>query len=501
MDAPLEIQPSRETFDALAAEWPLVPMWAELLADVSTPVGLFPALAGAGSGILLESVERSERWGRYSFVAGDPAAIVVADRDGIRVTDVGGRRVRVDVPDGPAREALITIARSLQAPRLTELPALTGGLMGYVAYEAAELLDGHPVPDPSSAPCPPISLLVIDRAVVFDHWKQRLILVAHTPAGGYDEGTRALDQLARTIAGATAPPLAPVAHCAADLPGTPNMPDERYREIVASFKEHILAGDIFQGVPSRRVTFPAPEGGFPIYRRLRVANPAPYMFFLRMQGMELAGSSPEPLVRVEGRRVSSRPLAGTRPRGATEEQDRQLERELLADPKERAEHAMLVDLARNDLGRVCVAGSVEPTELLQVERFTKVMHIVSTVQGDLREDQHPLDALAVTFPAGTLSGAPKRRAMELIAQHEPDARGPYGGAVGYLTFAGDLDFCITIRTAVVKEGQAHVQSGAGVVADSDPQTELGETKAKAAALLPAVAPTGTLSPVKEEPAR
>jgi anthranilate synthase component 1 len=223
-----------------------------------------------------------------------------------------------------------------------------------------------------------------------------------------------------------------------------------------------------------------------------------------MLGMELAGSSPEPLVRVEGSRVSTRPIAGTRPRGETEVRDRLLEHELLADPKEQAEHAMLVDLARNDLGRVCVAGSVAPTQLMEVERFTRVMHIVSTVEGDLRDDLHPLDALAVTFPAGTLTGAPKRRAMELIAAHEPDARGPYGGAVGYCGFEGDLDFCITIRTAVVKDGKAHVQSGAGVVADSDPQTELDETKAKASALLPAVAPSepprhGTLAAQEERP--
>jgi anthranilate synthase component 1 len=220
------------------------------------------------------------------------------------------------------------------------------------------------------------------------------------------------------------------------------------------------------------------------------------MFFLRLGataggggGMELAGSSPEPLVRVEGRRVSARPIAGTRPRGQTEVRDRLLEHELLADPKEQAEHAMLVDLARNDLGRVCVAGSVRPTELMVVERFSQVMHIVSTVEGELREDAHPLDALAVTFPAGTVTGAPKRRAMELIAEHEPTPRGPYAGAVGYLTFAGDLDFCITIRTVVVTDGEATVQTGAGVVADSDPASELRETKAKAAALIPAVSPT------------
>jgi anthranilate synthase component I len=502
MQAPLQVHPDPATFASLASAWPLVPVWTELLADVCTPVGLFPSVVGDGPGILLESVERSERWGRYSFVAGDPAAMIVADREGVRVSGPVRPGLQLETPSGSVRTALIELARSLRAPRLPELPALTGGLMGYFAFEAAELLDGHPVPDPASAPCAPVGLLVIDRAVVFDHWKQRLMLVAHVPAGAYDEGVAALESLAATVASAPSPGLEPYTTGAADVAGTPNMEDARYREIVASFKEHILAGDIFQGVPSRRVTFTAPDGGYPIYRRLRVANPAPYMFFLRMPGFELAGSSPEPLVRVEGRRVSTRPLAGTRPRGETEARDRLMEHELLADPKERAEHAMLVDLARNDLGRVCVPGTVEPTELMEVERFTKVMHIVSTVEGELREDQHALDALAVTFPAGTLTGAPKRRAMELIAEHEPDARGPYGGAVGYVTFEGDLDFCITIRTAVVKEGQAHVQSGAGVVADSDPQTELEESKAKAEALLPAVAPAppGRLEPTREEPA-
>jgi len=488
----LRIRPDRPAFDGLAADWPLVPVWAELLADLSTPVGLFPGIAGDGPGLLLESVERSERWGRYSFVAGDPAAVIVGDRDGVRVTD-RARSFAIAETDAPPRQALIDIARSMRAPRATDLPAFTGGLMGYVAFEAAELLDGHPVPDPSSAPVPPIGLLVIDRAVVFDHWKQRLLLVAHVPAGGYDDGVAAVHELASRIEEARPPALAaPPAEATVGSQdtGEPNMSDARYREIVASFKEHIMAGDIFQGVPSRRVTFPAPDGGYEIYRRLRVANPAPYMFYLRMMGIELAGSSPEPLVRVERGRVSTRPIAGTRPRGETEVRDRLLEHELLADPKEQAEHAMLVDLARNDIGRVCTAGSVEPTQLMEVERFTKVMHIVSTVEGDLRDDMHPLDALAVTFPAGTLSGAPKRRAMELIASHEPDARGPYGGAVGYCTFQGDLDFCITIRTAVVKDGKAHVQSGAGVVADSDPQAELEETKAKASALLPAVAPSG-----------
>ncbi len=490
----MRVRPDRDTFERLARDWPLVPIWTELLADVSTPVGVFPALAGDGPGILLESVERSERWGRYSFAAGDPAAVAVADASGLSVRDVVRPLPLVrPEPSAPVRDALRTLAASLAAPRLPELPSLAGGLMGYVAYEAASLLDGHPAPHPESAPCPPIGLLVIDRAAVFDHWRQRLLLVAHAPAGGYRRAVDALDELAETVASARAPAPEPLdVDEVSGADGEPNMPDERYREIVATFKEHILAGDIYQGVPSRRISFAADGGGFPIYRSLRVTNPAPYMFYLRMLGMELAGSSPEPLVRVEDRRVSARPIAGTRPRGRTEIRDRLLEHELLADPKEQAEHAMLVDLARNDLARVCRPGTVRPTELMVVERFSKVMHIVSTVEGELADGQDPFDALAVAFPAGTVTGAPKRRAMELIAEAEPTARGPYAGAVGYRTFAGDLDFCITIRTAVVAGGVAHVQTGAGVVADSDPEAELAETRAKAAALVPAVAVPLTL---------
>jgi anthranilate synthase component 1 len=482
----VRVHPERDVFDQLARANALVPVWTELLADVSTPVSIFPALAGHGPGILLESVERSERWGRYSFVAGDPAAIVVADADGVRLHDVARDLGFAASTSGDARADLVALARSLHAPRMKGLPSLTGGLMGFLSYEAATLLDGHPHP-PGPTPCPPIGLLVVDRAVVFDHWRQRLLLVSHVPRGRYDAGAEALEGLAATLAAPSSPRPEPLGGFDGSPDrGEPNMPDERYREIVRAMKDHILAGDIYQGVPSRRVTFPASRGGFPIYRRLRVSNPAPYMFFVRMLGLELAGSSPEPLVRVEERTVSTRPIAGTRPRGETELRDRLFEHELLADPKERAEHAMLVDLARNDLGRVCSPGTVRPTELMVVERFSKVMHIVSTVEGELGEAHHPLDALAVTFPAGTVTGAPKRRAMELIAEHEPTARGPYAGAVGYCTFAGDLDFCITIRTAVVSEGRAHVQTGAGIVADSDPDVELAETKAKAAALVPAV---------------
>jgi anthranilate synthase component 1 len=484
----MRVRPDRDTFEREAEGFALAPVWTELLADVSTPVGVFPALAGDGSGLLLESVERSERWGRYSFVAGDPAAIVVLDRDGLRVQDATDRLSLETPSSGDARADLVALARSLRAPRVDGLPSLTGGLMGFLSYEAAALLDGHPFPDGDTMG-PPIALMLVDRAVVFDHWRQRMLLVAHVRPGAYDEGADALKDLAGRLSSPSAPapdPLPGPAAAYADSLGEPNMSDDRYREIVRTMKEHIVAGDIYQGVPSRRVGFACSGGGFPVYRRLRVTNPAPYMFFVRMLGLELAGSSPEPLVRVEGRTVTSRPIAGTRPRGETELRDRLYEHELLADPKERAEHAMLVDLARNDLGRVCTPGTVQPSELMSVERFSKVMHIVSTVEGQLAEGTHPLDALAVTFPAGTVTGAPKRRAMELIAELEPTARGPYAGAVGYCTFAGDLDFCITIRTAVVADATAYVQTGAGVVADSDPDVELAETNAKGAALLPAI---------------
>lgn len=480
------MNPSRGEFDALASAGALAPVWTELLADVSTPVGVFPALAGDGPGVLLESVERSERWGRYSFVAGGPAAVVVLDENGLRVDDVV-RDLGFDVrSSGNARRDLVSLATRLRAPRVDGLPSLTGGLVGFLSYEAARLIEGHPVPR-GQTPAPPIGLLVVDRAVVFDHWRQRLLLVAHVPAGGYDDGVAALEELSVRVSSPAAPPPEPLGDGLLEAgAGEANMTDDDFRDVVRTMKEHVFAGDVYQVVPSRRVTFTSSRGGLPVYRRLRVTNPAPYMFFVRMLGLELAGSSPEPLVRVEGRTVVSRPIAGTRPRGETELRDRLYEHELLADPKERAEHAMLVDLARNDLGRVCVPGTVRPTELMVVERFSKVMHIVSTVEGELANGCHPLDALSVTFPAGTVTGAPKRRAMELIAEHEPTARGPYAGAVGYCTFAGDLDFCITIRTAVVADGRAHVQTGAGIVADSDPDVELEETKAKAAALLPAV---------------
>ncbi len=358
-----------------------------------------------------------------------------------------------------------------------------------LGYETAALIDGSPYPG-TAPPYPPIGFLVVDRAVVFDHWRQRLLLIVHaSPETGLEGATTALHELAElAVSGSDLKPDPVGPESGASPVDAGNSDRAEFGQSVSRARQHILAGDIFQAVLSRRTNWPAPEGALPIYRRLRLSNPAPYMFLLRLPGLELAGSSPEPLVRVEGRGVTTRPIAGTRPRGTDPSEDERLERDLLADPKERAEHAMLVDLARNDLGRVCAPGSVKVTELMAVERFSRVMHIVSTVEGELRKDRTALDALAATFPAGTVTGAPKRRAMEIIAEEEAEARGPYAGAVGYLTFSGDLDFCITIRTAVVAGGVASVQAGAGIVADSDPDREYEETRDKAAALLAAVGP-------------
>lgn len=488
MEPTLSVQPDAETFRALASEWPLVPVWTELLADAATPVGVFPALAGVGPGVVLESVERSERWGRYSFVAGDPVAVVTVDAAGASVQPES-RPLPFDPTGLPsaALPALRSLAGRLRAPKLPGLPPLTGGLVGYLGYEAATLLDGSPHPEgDDGTPAAPICFLVLDRAVVFDHWRQRMLLVVHgSRSQGYGDSVEALRGMVHQISVAGPLPQLPVS---ADDDSVPvrSAPGAGFCRSVERAKEHILAGDIFQAVLSRRLSVTTGMGSVPIYRRLRATNPAPYMFLLRMPGLELAGSSPEPLVRVEAGRVLTRPIAGTRPRGSDPQEDARLERELLADPKERAEHAMLVDLSRNDLSKVCRPGSVEVTELMTVERFSRVMHIVSTVEGDLAAGQSPLDALAATFPAGTVTGAPKRRAMEVIAAEERTARGPYAGAAGYLTFAGDLDFCITIRTAVIRGQTVDVHVGAGIVADSDPCRELAETNAKAAGVLRAV---------------
>ncbi len=475
-----------------AAEFPLVAVWAEMEAPELDPVTVLQRLAGDGPAVLLEELELSGRSAGFTILGGDPAAIVRADAGGLRVEEQ-----RRPLPlDAAALEALgpdvvgalNLLAVQLRAPQVPDLPTMTGGLAGVLSYEAAALLDGLPFPGGRGRPpVPPVTLMVLDRVAVLDHRSGRLVLVVHVPAGtDYAEAEAALEEMAAAVrAGAEEEPGPPET-----LPPTiavaPNIPADLFQRAVLRVKEDIAAGEIYQAVLSRRLAAPARESGLQVYRRLRHLNPSPAMFYLRLPGAELAGSSPEPLVKVQGRRVTSRPIAGTRPRGAGEAEDRRLEADLLSDPKERAEHSMLVDLARNDLGRVCTPGTVAPTSLMRVQRFPRVIHLVSEVAGELAAGRTAVDALAATFPAGTVTGAPKRRAMEIIAREEPTARGAYAGASGYLTFYGDLEFCITIRTAVVSGGQVQVQAGAGIVTDSDPGQELAETEAKASAILAAI---------------
>jgi anthranilate synthase component 1 len=492
MLASLEILTDRETVETTASAFPLVPVWAELPIGDLRPLEAFQALAGDGPGLLLEELDLSGRSVGFTIVAADPAALVVADRSGVRVESVRRPLPIVEGPFGEPGTSVLTtlnrLAAELRAPQLPQLPTMTGGLAGLLSYEAAGLLDGlaHPV-GRGRQTVDPITLMVLDRVLVFDHRRNQLVLVAHVPAGtDYDQGALAVEEMAARLEARAELPVAFPAAARQTLAVAPNISVEMYQAGVRRIKEDIAAGEIYQAVLSRRLSAPAREGGLAIYQRLRRLNPSPAMFFLRVPGAELAGSSPEPLVKVQGRHVTTRPIAGTRRRGEDEREDQLLEQDLLSDPKELAEHAMLVDLARNDLGKVCRPGSVVPTELLQVQRFPRVMHIVSNVAGELAPESSALDALAAVFPAGTVTGAPKRRAMEIIAREEPTARGPYAGACGYLTFYGDLEFCITIRTAVVTGGQVHVQAGAGIVSDSDPLTELAETEAKASAILAAI---------------
>jgi anthranilate synthase component 1 len=447
-----------------------VPVFREIPGDLLTPVSAFLALRGRSErAFLLESVVGGERVARYSFLGRDPVATVEA-----RAGDadfVGALRSRLGPP----------------AAEVPGLPRFTGGAVGYLAYDAVRLFERIPQRHgPSAAPVASFSFY--RSLVAFDHVCQRLILIADADPGrrsAFEDAQSVLDGLESDLR-RTAPGSARA--------GPPDRSDmdaglgdgDRYRDAVSRALAYIAAGDVFQVVLSRQTAVRCMHDPFTVYRALRMVNPSPYMYFLKDGTSAIAGASPEMLVRVEGRRAEMRPIAGTRPRGATAEEDARLAEELAGDPKERAEHLMLVDLSRNDLGRVCRFNSVTVPELMKVERYSHVSHLVSSVTGQLAEGKDALDALVAAFPAGTLSGAPKVRAMEIIDELEPQPRGLYGGAVGYIDLRGNLDFCITIRTLLLQGGRAVVQAGAGIVADSDPAAEQRETEAKAAALVEAL---------------
>jgi anthranilate synthase component 1 len=460
--------PSRRDARALAHEYASVPVYRALLADMLTPITAFALLCGPDErGVLLESVQGGERLARYSFICHRP-----------RLLDLGA---------GDPLATLEPLVAARTAP-VRGLPRFHGGVVGYLGYEAARHFERLPVA-PGTAPALPEScFLVAEDLVVFDHVTRRVkLLTIHRPGHeDYDEAVGRIEAMqARLLTGE--------AVLAAKPPGgdgggwQANVSRATFEEMVSGAREHILAGDAFQIVPSQRFSKPLHARPLDVYRCLRAVNPSPYMYHLALGGdRHVVGTSPELLLRAQGRRVETRPLAGTRPRGGSPEADRALERELLADEKERAEHVMLVDLGRNDLGRVAVPGTVRVDRLMELERYSHVTHISSTVSGKLAQDRTSLDALRAAFPAGTVSGAPKIRAMEIIAALEPDRRGAYAGALGYVGFGGDLDMAITLRTIVIAGGVAHVQTGAGVVADSDPAFEYGETLHKARAMFTAV---------------
>ncbi|MFG2719544.1 anthranilate synthase component I [Streptomyces sp. NPDC048416] len=491
-----------DTFRKLAVDRRVIPVHRRLLADGDTPVGLYRKLAAERPGtFLLESAENGRTWSRYSFV-GVRSAATLTVRDG-EAHWIGTPPVGVPTSGDPLA-ALKATVEALHTPRdlVAPMPPFTGGMVGYLGYDIVRRLEKIAEHGGDDLRLPELTMLLTSDLAVLDHWDGSVLLIANAinhndlDTGvdeAYADAVARLDAMEADLAKPTE--YAPVALPASELPEyTALWGGVEYQGAVEDIKERIRAGEAFQVVPSQRFETPCAASALDVYRVLRATNPSPYMYLFRFDGFDVVGSSPEALVKVEDGRAMVHPIAGTRPRGATPQRDQALADELLADPKERAEHLMLVDLGRNDLGRVCEPGSVEVVDFMSVERYSHVMHIVSTVTGRVAEGRTAFDVLTACFPAGTLSGAPKPRAMQIIEELEPSRRGLYGGCVGYLDFAGDSDTAIAIRTALLRDGVAYVQAGAGVVADSDPVAEDDECRNKAAAVLRAVNTANRLAP-------
>lgn len=507
--------PTLETFESLARDRRVIPVVRRLMADAETPVGLYRKLAGARTGtFLLESAEHGGVWSRWSIIgAGSRATLTEVDG---RAHWVGTPPVGVPTTGIPTEVLRETVAALATQP-LEGLPPLTGGLVGMIGYDTVRRWEQLPDRAPDVLGLPELTLMLATDLAVLDHSDGSVLLVAN--AINYDgtdervewawrDAVTRLDAMTEALAAPAPSTVAVVdAAVAADTMAEveANLSAAEYMALVERAKEDIRGGEVFQVVLSQRFSVPCRADALDVYRALRASNPSPYMYLFRFEDahgepFEVVGSSPEALVRVTGERAITHPIAGSRPRGASPEDDMRLAEELLADPKERSEHVMLVDLGRNDLGRVCRAGTVDVVEFMEIRRYSHIMHIESTVSGQVRSGTTAYDVLAATFPAGTLSGAPKPRAMELIEAYEPSRRGVYGGVVGYVDFHGDLDMAIAIRTAVLKDGLAHVQAGAGIVADSDPMSEHRECVTKAAAALRAVATANAMSVVGAGPA-
>jgi len=479
---------SFDTFQDLARRGTFVPVCKEIVADLLTPVSAFLKIAEHSDyAFLLESVEGGEHVGRYSFLGKDPFLILRA-REGQTTIDRGGV---TSVSDQPFIDTLRRLMADFRSPFVPDLPRFTGGAVGYLGYGASEWFEpvlgdlGTGADGADQA-----GFMLFDTVLAFDHVQHRILIIANARITA-DDDLESLYQFAcakiqflereleRSLSHKRTAP-------AGEIDVRSNYTRDQYEAQVRTAKEHIAAGDIYQVVLSQRFEADVAADPFTVYRALRHVNPSPYMYFIRMGGVSIVGSSPEMLVRVEGSRVETHPIAGTRPRGRNDEEDMRLAEELKRNEKERAEHVMLVDLGRNDVGRVCEYGSVRVPQFMGLERFSHVMHLTSIVEGKLADDRDRLDALVSCFPAGTVSGAPKVRAMQIIKELEPSGRGLYAGAVGYLDFAGNLDFCIAIRTVIMTDGKAYVQAGAGIVIDSNPAAEYAETQDKARALLRAL---------------
>ncbi len=474
--------PDLVTFTTLSQQGNLIPVYREILADMETPVSAFRKIDDGKTSFLFESIEGGEKWGRYSFLGSGPTRMFRSRGEKVEILD--GETV---VESLEAADPLAELERFMAPYRpvtVEGLPRFFGGAVGYLGYDMVRFVEHLPDTNPRKIDAWDSCFLLTGELFVYDNMRQKVKVVCNVhladgeePAAAY---ARAEKRIEAMIARLRAPlPQRQAAPCVAPFAPTSNFSADGFKAAVERCKEYVRAGDIIQVVLSQRFEGELTVDPFDIYRSLRTINPSPYMFFLRFGETLVVGASPEVLVRKEGAQVEVRPIAGTRPRGVTAEADQQLADELLADPKERAEHIMLVDLGRNDLGRVCRTGSVKVSELMVVERYSHVMHIVSNVRGELDGDLGAFDVFRATFPAGTLSGAPKIRAMEIIDELEPSRREIYGGAVGYFSFSGNMDMAIAIRTLVVQGDKVYLQAGAGIVADSDPESEYQETINKA----------------------
>ncbi|MEZ5244353.1 MAG: anthranilate synthase component I [Acidimicrobiales bacterium] len=490
----MPVLPEIDEFRRLAADHRVVPVWREVLADLTTPVAAFARVVGDGEGFLLESVEGGDRWSRWSFIGRRPHGTLVSKGGTLRIEGDFG----IDIPsDQGILAALELLLDHYRAPEIDGLPPLHGGLIGYLGYDVVREVEHLPDVPEDDLGYPDAVVSMIGELAVYDHWKQRVVLIANALIAddadaaaidaAYDDALARLDALAADGARSIDEPLVEPATRDEEIPEvTSTMGEAVYCAAVEAARDYILAGDIFQVVLAQRFDLQLDAEAFDLYRVLRQVNPSPYMYFLRHGDLEIVGGSPEPMVQLLDGRVISRPIAGTRKRGTTEEHDKRLAAELIEHPKEIAEHVMLVDLARNDVGRVVEFGSLQIDEMMTLEKYSHVMHMTSQVSGALAEGKTPIDVLRATLPAGTLSGAPKVRAMEIIDELEPVKRGPYGGVVGYIDFSGNIDTAIAIRTMLVSGNRASIQAGAGVVADSVAADEHLECQNKAKALLAAV---------------